>query len=73
MDRLLSLFTVKMNGGSKPAQKSNSPAFKKTDKREKLGGKTYVLYKLGKYYYVKSNKEFKSLSTMRRRNGVKAY
>lgn len=76
MDTIRKLFTNYskfLSGGSKPAKKSNNPGYTRTNKKEKLEKRTYVLYKRGKFYYVKHNGEFKSLSTMRRKNGIKPY
>lgn len=58
-----------MEGGNKNSK------FTKIDKTKKIRGKTYQLYKLGKWYYTKepgSNK-FVTLSTVLRRNGYKPY
>ena len=51
--------------------------YTKIDKTKKIRGKTYQLYKLGKWYYVRQNSapngKMITLSTELRRNGYKPY
>jgi hypothetical protein len=48
MNIMRELFTNYLNGGSKPVKKSTSFEYTRTQKKEKLGKRTYVLYKKGK-------------------------
>lgn len=58
---------VQIEGGA-PAS-----AFARTDKKKVIKGKSYTIYQLGKWKYVKVNGKFTTLSTVLRRNGIKPY
>lgn len=58
-----------LEGGAPPS------AFKKTNKSKIIKGKSYTIYQLGKWKYVRpgNNGNFITLSTFLKRNGIKPY